>query len=174
MPNSVWNVGSATLTTVMSRIDMIAPSTTTPAIFSTAASMWSGRSTGVTLLSEDIAVLLPQNPVSPCSHSVSGCRSEGSRASPPPRHDTGRMQLVFTGQVIEWRGPAPYYFVPVPDEESADIHEVAAVATYGWGVVPVEARIGEARVCDVAVPQGRRLPAAAQGRGPRTPGSLSR
>jgi len=29
--NSVWNVGCATLTTVMSRIDMIAPSTTTPA-----------------------------------------------------------------------------------------------------------------------------------------------
>ena len=53
------------------------------------------------------------------------------------------MQFVFTGQVIEWRGPSPYYFVPVPDEESADIREIAALATYGWGVVPVEARIGE-------------------------------
>ena len=53
------------------------------------------------------------------------------------------MELVFTGQVIEWRGPSPYYFVPVPDEESADIQEVAAWATYGWGVIPVEARIGE-------------------------------
>jgi hypothetical protein len=45
--------------------------------------------------------------------------------------------------VIEWRGPAPYYFVPVPDHASADIREVAAMATYGWGVIPVEARIGE-------------------------------
>ncbi|MEU8851623.1 DUF1905 domain-containing protein [Streptomyces sp. NPDC048564] len=53
------------------------------------------------------------------------------------------MELVFTGRVIEWRGPAPYYFLRVPDEESADIREVAAMATYGWGVVPVEARIGE-------------------------------
>jgi hypothetical protein len=53
------------------------------------------------------------------------------------------VELAFTGRVIEWRGPAPYYFVPVPDEESADIHEVAAIATYGWGVIPVEARIGE-------------------------------
>ncbi|GAA4023724.1 DUF1905 domain-containing protein [Streptomyces sp. NBC_01352] len=53
------------------------------------------------------------------------------------------MQLAFTGRVIEWRGPAPYYFLPVPDEESADIREVAAMATYGWGVIPVEARIGE-------------------------------
>ena len=53
------------------------------------------------------------------------------------------MQLVFVGRVIEWRGPSPYYFVPVPDEESAEIHEVAAMATYGWGVIPVEARIGD-------------------------------
>src|SRR3954470_16155559 len=45
VPNTVWNVGRATLTTVMSRIDMMAPITTTPAIFRTAASMWSGRST---------------------------------------------------------------------------------------------------------------------------------
>lgn len=52
------------------------------------------------------------------------------------------MELVFTGRVIEWRGPSPYYFVPVPDEESADIREVAAIATYGWGVIPVGARIG--------------------------------
>ena len=53
------------------------------------------------------------------------------------------MELVFAGRVIEWRGPSPYYFVPVPDAESADIREVAAMATYGWGVIPVEARIGE-------------------------------
>lgn len=53
------------------------------------------------------------------------------------------MRFIFTGRVIEWRGPSPYYFVPVPDEESAEIREVAAVASYGWGVIPVEARIGE-------------------------------
>jgi hypothetical protein len=53
------------------------------------------------------------------------------------------VSFLFDGRVIEWRGPAPYYFVPVPDEESADIREVAAIATYGWGVIPVEARIGE-------------------------------
>ena len=53
------------------------------------------------------------------------------------------MQLVFNGTVVEWRGPSPYFFVPVPDQESADIREVAAMATYGWGVIPVDARIGE-------------------------------
>lgn len=53
------------------------------------------------------------------------------------------VEFVFASRVIEWRGPSPYYFLPVPDEESADIREVAALATYGWGVIPVEARIGE-------------------------------
>lgn len=53
------------------------------------------------------------------------------------------MRLTFTGRVIEWRGPSPYYFVAVPDAESADIREVAALASYGWGVIPVDARIGE-------------------------------
>jgi uncharacterized protein DUF1905 len=53
------------------------------------------------------------------------------------------MHLRFVGRVIEWRGPAPFYFVPVPDEESVDIRAVAAMATYGWGVIPVQARIDE-------------------------------
>ncbi|MER5857109.1 DUF1905 domain-containing protein [Streptomyces sp. NPDC059688] len=52
------------------------------------------------------------------------------------------MELAFAGPVIEWRGPSPYYFIAVPDQEAADIREVAAMATYGWGVIPVEARIG--------------------------------
>lgn len=52
------------------------------------------------------------------------------------------MKVDFTCRIIEWRGPAPYYFVPVPDEDSAAIGDVAAVATYGWGVIPVEARVG--------------------------------
>ena len=53
------------------------------------------------------------------------------------------MEYTFSARVIEWRGPSPYYYVPVPAEESADIREVAAMASYGWGVIPVEARIGE-------------------------------
>ena len=53
------------------------------------------------------------------------------------------MEFTFAGRVIEWRGPAPHYYLPVPEEESADIHEVAATASYGWGVIPVVARIGD-------------------------------
>jgi hypothetical protein len=53
------------------------------------------------------------------------------------------MDVEFSGEVFEWRGPAPFYYVAVPDEESADIVEAAPMLTYGWGVIPVRVRIGE-------------------------------
>ncbi len=28
------------------------------------------------------------------------------------------LDFAFTGEVWHWRGPSPYYFVTVPDEES--------------------------------------------------------
>jgi len=49
----------------------------------------------------------------------------------------------FAGPVFEWRGPSPYYYVAVPDEESADIKEASALLTYGWGVIPVVVRVGD-------------------------------
>jgi Domain of unknown function (DUF1905) len=52
------------------------------------------------------------------------------------------MEPAFAGRVVEWRGPAPYYFFAVPDAESADVRDVAPLAGYGWGAIPVEARIG--------------------------------
>jgi hypothetical protein len=53
------------------------------------------------------------------------------------------MDLQFSGRIIRWRGPAPYHFVPVPEEECADLRELSTVASYGWGVIPVSARIGD-------------------------------
>ena len=50
--------------------------------------------------------------------------------------------IAFSGPVIEWRGPAPYYFVAVPDELCDDIRDAARLASYGWGCVPVQAEIG--------------------------------
>jgi hypothetical protein len=52
------------------------------------------------------------------------------------------VDFSFDGRVVEWRGPAPYYYVDVPVEVSADIRELAAGVSYGWGVVPVQARLG--------------------------------
>ena len=53
------------------------------------------------------------------------------------------MELAFAGRLVEWRGPAPYFYVVVPAEVSDDVRRLAAGISYGWGVVPVEARIGE-------------------------------
>ena len=49
---------------------------------------------------------------------------------------------MFSGEVFEWRGPAPHHFVRVPEDESAEIDEVKTAVTYGWGVIPVEVRMG--------------------------------
>jgi hypothetical protein len=55
------------------------------------------------------------------------------------------MDLEFTGDVWFWRGPSPYHFVTVPEDESVELQEAAALVTYGWGMIPVAARIGSTR-----------------------------
>lgn len=52
------------------------------------------------------------------------------------------MVFEFTGKIFQWRGPAPYLFVAVPDNESAEIKSVSKLATYGWGVIPVGVKVG--------------------------------
>lgn len=53
------------------------------------------------------------------------------------------MELEFTDTVFEWRGPAPYHFVRVPEDDALAIQDVAAAVTYGWGMIPVSVTIGE-------------------------------
>lgn len=52
------------------------------------------------------------------------------------------MEFTVTGPVIEWRGPAPFWFLQVPAEVSDDIKEAARGLEY-WGQVAVEVRIGD-------------------------------
>lgn len=51
------------------------------------------------------------------------------------------MEQEFHGEIIEWRGPAPYYFVEVPAEAATPLREAATAASYGWGMLPIHARI---------------------------------
>jgi len=62
--------------------------------------------------------------------------------------------IAFEGEIIEWRGPAPFLFVPVPDEHVGEIRYAARLASYGWGVVPVEARIGASDFTTSLFPRG--------------------
>jgi hypothetical protein len=62
------------------------------------------------------------------------------------------MSYRFTGEVIEWRGPAPYYFVRIPAHESAAIKVDAKGVEY-WGQVPVVARIGDTEFTTALFPK---------------------
>lgn len=52
------------------------------------------------------------------------------------------MEFEFTGEIWHWRGPSPFHFVTVPEEQAADIQALAADVTYGWGMIPVQVRLG--------------------------------
>lgn len=53
------------------------------------------------------------------------------------------MVIEFKGKIFQWRGPAPYLFVAVPDKDSANIKSVSKLLTYGWGVIPVTVKVGK-------------------------------
>ena len=55
----------------------------------------------------------------------------------------GEIFLEFPGELYSWRGPAPYHFIKVPDEECVALREVSPIVSYGWGVIPVRVQIGE-------------------------------
>jgi GNAT superfamily N-acetyltransferase len=52
------------------------------------------------------------------------------------------MDHEFTGEIIEWRGPAPYYFALVPPSDVQILREAALAAGFGWGMAKIRASIG--------------------------------
>ncbi len=55
------------------------------------------------------------------------------------------VRLEFSGVIVHWRGPSPYYFVEIPNDQSSAIGAVSAEVTYGWGVIPVNAKLGQTK-----------------------------
>lgn len=53
------------------------------------------------------------------------------------------ITMKFSGNIIYWRGPAPWYFVPIPEQQSEEIRDISNLVTYGWGVIPVNVQIGD-------------------------------
>ncbi len=68
--------------------------------------------------------------------------------TPPPRRpdatafEDAVLAFDFTGEVFQWRGPAPYHFIAVPEEDAAAVQDVSREVTYGWGVIPARAVVG--------------------------------
>ena len=53
------------------------------------------------------------------------------------------MIIEFNGPILFWKGPAPWFFVTIPAEQSRDLIAISGFVTYGWGVIPVHVRIGK-------------------------------
>ncbi|MGA9748853.1 MAG: DUF1905 domain-containing protein [Nocardioides sp.] len=62
------------------------------------------------------------------------------------------MDFHLEGSVVEWRGPAPFYFVAIPEEDGADIKFAAKGMEY-WGQVPVVARIRDTEFTTALFPK---------------------
>lgn len=62
-------------------------------------------------------------------------------------------EIIFSGEVFEWRGPAPFYFIKIPTAQSAKIKERAAQLTYGWGVIPVTGIVGKTEFTTSLIPK---------------------
>jgi hypothetical protein len=53
------------------------------------------------------------------------------------------VELEFSGEIFFWRGPSPWHFVTVPEDEAEELAASSSFTSYGWGCIPVAARIGE-------------------------------
>ncbi len=56
--------------------------------------------------------------------------------------DETTLRMEFAGELWYWRGPAPFHFITVPDEECVALRAMSPVVSYGWGMIPVTVRIG--------------------------------
>jgi hypothetical protein len=52
------------------------------------------------------------------------------------------MDLEFSGEMWFWKGPAPWHFITVPEDDCYALDATSALVSYGWGVIPVTAQIG--------------------------------
>ena len=52
------------------------------------------------------------------------------------------MRFEFSGEVWFWRGPSPFHFVTMPDAACRELRAASNEISYGWGVIPVTARLG--------------------------------
>jgi len=66
---------------------------------------------------------------------------------------TNTVQFEFETVLTEWRGPAPFVFAPISEEESAAIKAFAKKASYGWGCIQVSARIGSTEFTTAIIPK---------------------
>lgn len=63
------------------------------------------------------------------------------------------MVFEFESEVIEWRGPAPFYFAKTPDAVTEELERSAGHLSYGWGCIPVDVTIGKTTFYTALIPR---------------------
>ena len=56
-----------------------------------------------------------------------------------------RVKIEFNAKLWYGHGPAPWYFVTVPEEHGRDLKANLKLLTYGWGMIPANVQIGQTR-----------------------------
>ena len=59
----------------------------------------------------------------------------------------------FDSEVIEWRGPAPFYFAKTPPNVTQEIETSAGHLSYGWGCIPADVTIGSTTFYTALIPR---------------------
>ncbi len=101
-----------------------------------------------------------------CTPSASGTTDDVPVADPVAGRDARRKPGVdwdFTGEVFEWRGPAPHHFVAVPDDADAYLHDHLAELSLWLGLHPCHGAGRGHRGNHGSDPPKWPLPCAAQG-----------
>lgn len=63
------------------------------------------------------------------------------------------MRLDFDGEIIHWRGPAPFHFVMVPEPQATELRECANELSYGWGCIAARGAIGDTEFTTAVFPK---------------------
>jgi hypothetical protein len=53
------------------------------------------------------------------------------------------VPFTFETEVFYWRGPSPFFFASVPPPQASELRRMVRLVTYGWGMIPVEASVGD-------------------------------
>jgi len=59
----------------------------------------------------------------------------------------------FESELVEWRGPAPFYFAKTPPQVTEEIEKNAGHLNYGWGCIPVDVTIGNTTFYTALIPR---------------------
>jgi hypothetical protein len=66
------------------------------------------------------------------------------------------MEFSVSNPLIEWRGPAPFYFVAIDEADSKIIKSVAMEYSYGWGVIYVTVTVAKTTWTTAVIPKDGR------------------